>query len=574
MGKKKKKALFYSTSFDDAYTLIKNLVTTGGYGFNADIMEVLEGQPNKPKIDAYIRGQAQILANAGGYYPGQLEKYAAQAFHDWALAYNPAEGGGVKGLKYLAQQVQSALNTGKITKKDFIVPTEAQIRSDVTDELIKQTRASILEDLTPGVVELLYSQNPAKFSGMTKEQIADTLIQTEVIPSAKWQQSVDENTAKFVAFEQDENTKLWQSLSTVAGEQRSVDWDKKKEEKSAARSRVYGPLRLAADIVLSILPIPGIQQAAQADLAVNIASLVKKDDTKVGEAGSWERIVETPPTAAAVAGTVGLIDYLTKPTVTAGTGDKSGVGFKNKPDGDNWEWNDELGVWTSISGGGGGGGGGDTGTGGTDASWWDNLKDTLGLSDKDTDANFWNTLKDTMATITAEKLLREKEERQLLAWYNQRTKDIRAELGRTEEIGRVGKTRTEEDYAKAMEALERSQHLQDVMTREQLAERGITPETKSSIGASEWGRVGAEQLAARTGTEQARTRRLEDIESGLTQARAEEEQALREAYQQKELRQPTWGNILESRISPEGLALAAEDLLRNESTKPYSLLKT
>ncbi len=127
----------------------------------------------------------------------------------------------------------------------------------------------------------------------------------------------------------------------------------------------------------------------------------------------------------------------------------------------------------------------------------------------------------------------------------------------------ISEARANEDYQRQMDELRRSQHVQNLATRESLAERGITPTTGSSIGASTWRGVGEEQQAATTGREILRQRTLENIglqREGAALSGGEEAYRTEQAY---ESTYPDWQKILKSRVTPSAIYGAGEQVLSN-----------
>ncbi len=118
---------------------------------------------------------------------------------------------------------------------------------------------------------------------------------------------------------------------------------------------------------------------------------------------------------------------------------------------------------------------------------------------------------DAAISLIMDKIQNAPKERKEEAWYAGNRKMY-------EQQANIGRERVSQDYAREMDDLRRSQHIQNLNARQQLAERGITPNIQSSIGGSEWHRLAEEQAADRSGRELLKKRKLEDIGLQLEEA--------------------------------------------------------
>lgn len=133
--------------------------------------------------------------------------------------------------------------------------------------------------------------------------------------------------------------------------------------------------------------------------------------------------------------------------------------------------------------------------------------------------------------------------------------------GRAGRTATRGEAETQEDYAAKMDEFRRSQHLQGLMKREQLASRGITSPTSGTIPQSEYGLLGAEQKAAGGGIESWRTRKLADIGENLSATQENVETAMKQAEVERKAGQFNWSDYLRS-VAPSAYAGGTVEALK------------
>lgn len=135
--------------------------------------------------------------------------------------------------------------------------------------------------------------------------------------------------------------------------------------------------------------------------------------------------------------------------------------------------------------------------------------------------------------------------------YEQYAGEIARAQARTTATEATTRQRTIEDYNTKLNNYLRSQHLQRVMAKDELAQRGITSPTESSIGRTTTGNIRAGQEAERGGLETWQQRQLADIGTQAAQTQENLLSDLAKARHQKELGQYNWSDVLRgTTISP------------------------
>ena len=611
---------------------LRNLSENKGYTFTKEVRDVFDANKGKDKagLDERIIEAARLwAANPGRGVTS--ESLMAQVHADYALDLFPPAEGGEAGANYIAEEISKALKSG-VTKEQLGVQTKSdnQLIADMKDsskievERFRKFTAKDYTDLSEQLKEQgLSDADITAQINRTKELGAMTDAQVTTFIQGL---DVSAKLPEYKEFLKTSSAQNMSDLSTAAGENRTQDWADKKVKETNARMRIYGPAAMAVAITGAILGVPYALPVASA-MGVAVAK-EQLDAAKTGEPASWKPVL----TAGLIAGGAAVIGDVLAPDTPMF--DAAGNPMLDAQGNPIYQTQSAFGDLPIIGTGIGG-----IRTGIPNAAALAKAGYTpaqiaqitsqggIGglLPGGDKEGSLAQDLLAAGASIGSEKIVRAKEGRQLEDWYKQQLLNLEQEHTRAgEDIGRTDirtgedittrESQTGEDITtresraggalttreqrllsnreKARTALARSQHLQDLMARETLSQRGLSKE--GSIGTSTWTELGTEQEVAREGLETGYGRQIEDIGTERTQlgedvgrqrGRLSEDvgrqrgrlgedvtrqqtrlgqdvtKAEIELEQRKELEEPSWENIIKKRAGPSVVAGAAQSLL-------------